>query len=266
MYNEHPVAARWLAEMYDREETQTEDVLFLLESLGRTKRRVLEIACGSGRILIPLAQAGHDATGLDFDESMLARLSARSAGIPNLQWRHADAMTGDWGKGYDAVLLMGNFLFNITMEGDYCAAQRLMLTKAYDALLPGGSLYIDYGYTLHPESWFDDPAPRVIFEGTDSDGNSGRMLLRDSAYHPDTRTVTFNRVFEIDCPDGTAIRETIPSVKHYMSREELLQWLADAGFSIAEEYGDYDRKPVGEDTGRLIIRAVKSSDDIGGAL
>lgn len=52
---------KWFADLYELEETETEDVLLLLSLLGSKPLKVLEPACGSGRILVPLAKAGHQA-------------------------------------------------------------------------------------------------------------------------------------------------------------------------------------------------------------
>ena len=57
--------------MYDCNETETGDVEFALSVIGAESKRILEIACGSGCFLVPMAEAGHDVTGLDFDEHML---------------------------------------------------------------------------------------------------------------------------------------------------------------------------------------------------
>lgn len=73
MYNEKDVIAQWNADMYDLNETDTDDVEFALMLMGATLKKVLEIACGSGRFLVPMAKAGHDVIGLDFDEYMLER-------------------------------------------------------------------------------------------------------------------------------------------------------------------------------------------------
>lgn len=75
MYNEKNIIAQWNADMYDLNETDTDDVTFALMLMGKAPQKVLEIACGSGRFLIPMARAGHDVTGLDFDEYMLKKIS-----------------------------------------------------------------------------------------------------------------------------------------------------------------------------------------------
>ena len=74
MYNEDQLFSKWAAEMYDRDETGAEDVDFALYLIGLRPRRVLDVACGSGRFLVPLARAGHTAEGFDFDPAMLERI------------------------------------------------------------------------------------------------------------------------------------------------------------------------------------------------
>ena len=91
MKNKKDIISKWDAEMYDREETETYDVEFALSLIGNSPKRVLEIACGSGRFLVPFAKAGHDITGLDLDEHMLDRISAKADGLPNIHWKRSDA-------------------------------------------------------------------------------------------------------------------------------------------------------------------------------
>lgn len=49
--------------MYDCNETDTNDVEFALSVIGVESKRILEIACGGGRFLVPMANAGHNVTG-----------------------------------------------------------------------------------------------------------------------------------------------------------------------------------------------------------
>ena len=62
---------RWYAEMYEINENCTEDVNLLIELLGNQPKKILEIAYGGGRILIPIAQAEHKVKGFDIDEERL---------------------------------------------------------------------------------------------------------------------------------------------------------------------------------------------------
>ncbi len=253
---EEKIIADWSADMYEIDETETYDVEFLLGCLGTTPKRVLEIACGSGRILVPLAKAGHTVVGLDFDEAMLAKIPAKAECLDNITWRIGDAIADDWGTGYDVVVIAGNFLMNIVSEEGPERAQKVLLAKAKSVLKPGGMLYIDYNHTFYPEQWYVHPGERVIWEGTDGHGTSGRMLLCDSIYDAATGLISFTRCYELETASGEKIRKETPSVKHYVSSEQIHTWLAEEGFRIEKEYGDYAGNPIGETTGRAIICAV----------
>lgn len=259
MFGEQAIISKWIADMYDQNVTETDDVDFLLSVIGQAPKRVLEIACGSGRILAPMAMAGHIVTGLDFDEFMLDKLLQKTKGMNNIDWRKADVIQDAWGNGFDIVVIAGNFLFNIVSEMEYKETQRLLLQKAADALVSGGRIYIDCGYTMHPEKWFSDSRENVIWEGTDSEGTTGRMVLLDSTYDKDSRINRFTRRFELVLADGKVIRQDIPGLKHFASLEQIHDWLDSAGFVIENEYGDYKRNPIGENTSRAVIWAKKHS-------
>jgi len=92
-------------------------------------------------VLVPLAKAGHNVTGMDADEGMLARIPAKAGGLANLRYTQANALTADWGGGYDVVILGDNTLMNIEHRDDDKAAQRLFIKKAADALKPGGHFF-----------------------------------------------------------------------------------------------------------------------------
>lgn len=242
--------------MYEMDETGTEDVAFLLSCLGSEPKRILEIACGSGRILVPLAKAGHAVVGFDMDEAMLGKIPAKAEGMDNITWRTADAIVDDWRDGYDVVVIAGNFLMNIVSEEGPEHAQKVLIEKAKQALKPGGMLYIDYNFTFYPEQWYVNPGERVIWQGTDGLGTSGKMLLCDSTFDSKTGLICSTRRYELGTADGVKICKEMPSVKHYVTLEQMHSWLTVEGFRIDKEYGDYAGNPIGETTGRAIICAV----------
>lgn len=258
MYNEKDIFAKWNSEMYDCEETETYDVEFALSVIGAESKRILEIACGSGRFLVPMANAGHDVTGLDFDEHMLNRIPMKIEGNPNIRWYKSDVIKEDWGNGFDVVLLAANFLFNIESDMDYEKAQEFMIKKAADALLPGGHVLIDYGYTFHPENWFHNPNPKLIWQGTDSEGNFGKMILHHNTYDAETGIAKSIRRFEMTLADGSTLVEEIPSKKHFVTVQQVREWLERYGFAVENEWGDYNGNPISEHTNRAILWARKN--------
>ena len=255
MFNEKPIISKWVADMYDQKVTETNDVEFLLSVIGQESKKILEVCCGSGRILVPLARAGHDVTGFDTDEFMLSKIPE------NIQWRKADAVHDNWGTGFDVVVLAGNILYNIVSDMDYAKAQELFIRKAAAALAPGGHVYIDYnpgGSKLtRLEESHESSGEWVVWEGTDSDGNFGRMILLGGSYDAVTQLDSFTRRFELTLKNSEKITQDIPCVKHFAPLDQLHGWLRDAGFIIEQEYSDYNRNPIDENSSRVIIYARK---------
>lgn len=258
MLTEESIIAKWNADMYDQNETETADIEFLLSVIPSAPQKVLEACCGSGRILVPLAEAGYTVTGFDMDEFMLDRIVSKVKGLHNLTWHKADAVKDDWGSCFDIVILAANVLFNIVSDMDYEKAQELFIQKAADALIPGGSVYIDYQYFIHPEKIFGNPGETIIWEGTDCEGNCGKMALLDNRYDMDTGICTYIRRFELVLRNGKTVQKDVLSLKHFATLEQIHQWLSHAGFTVEQEYGDYNRNPIGESTNRAIIFARKN--------
>ena len=261
MFNEKPIISKWVADMYDQKVTETNDVEFLLSVIGQTPKRILEVCCGSGRILVPLAKAGHTVTGFDADEYMLAKISAKAKGLNKIEWRAADAIQDDWGADYDVVVLAGNILYNIVSVTDYAKAQELFIKKAASALAPGGHIYIEYqpgGHRItQVEPSSTDDRDWVVWDGMDSDGNRGKMILLAGSYNADTRLSNFIRRFELTLKNGETVRQDIPCQKHFASLEQLHGWLKNAGFFIEQEYGDFNCNPVTDDSRGVVIYARK---------
>lgn len=257
LFNEKQIISEWLADMYDCNETDISDIEFALSVIGNHPKHILEIACGSGRILVPMANAGHIVTGLDFDEYMLNKISAKSVGMQNIFWRKSDAIKDEWGNGYDVVMLAANLLFNIITDIDYEKAQALLIKKSANALDSDGHIYIDCGYTLNPERWFSNSSENVIWKGMDSHGNNGRMVLINSTFDKKTGLYKFIRRFELTLADGSLIKQDISSIKHFATIDQIHGWLESSGFVVEEEYGDYNRNPIGYETNRAIIWARK---------
>ena len=78
------------------------------------------------------------------------------------------------------------------------------------------------------------------------------MLLLDSVYDMESRINTFIRRFEMILADGSTLVQEIPSKKHFASLEQIHKWLAEAGFVIEQECGDYKENPISEKTIELL--------------
>jgi len=261
--NENEIIEGLSAELYDQHETETEDVEFILSVIGEHPKRILEVCCGSGRILVPLAKSGHDVTGFDIDESMMSRISVKATGIENIKWHKANAVYDDWGMGFDVVILAGNILFNIESDMDHQKAQELFIQKAANALISGGYVYIGYspfapnGRTLLKSGKSCDDDGSIVFswEGTDDDGNFEKDSITAGSFDEESGILTFKRFFEQRLINGKVIKEESEKTKHYASLHQIREWLVKAGFVIEFEYEDFNKNPVNDNSHSVIIYA-----------
>lgn len=252
------IARHWYAAAYEQFETQTHDVEFLLKVLAERAepQRVLEVACGGGRICVPLAKAGHKVTGFDKDQQALLRCYRKMQGIPNIACYRADALLEDWGEGFDVVVMAGNLLINIETEMDYAQAQRLFLQKAAAALRPGGHLFLDYDQHsdasaveffnhLRPEGGGHSGEVRAVWRA-DELGTRGRFLNYGGVYDPVTRICIWASHRELLTNNGETIIESTIGHKHIPALAEVFGWLADAGLVVEKTWKDYTDAPLDE--------------------
>ena len=130
------------AEIYDIDKPfgALPDTAFHLEGLAGITGPILEPACGSGRTLVPLLQAGHDVTGFDTSQEMLQRCEARCAEAgfsPALSRQGFESFTYD--RAFAAIIVpVGSF----TLIDDFAVALAV-LRRFHDHLAPGGLLVLD---------------------------------------------------------------------------------------------------------------------------
>jgi SAM-dependent methyltransferase len=241
------IARHWYAHWYEHNETQTHDVQFLLDVLreqgAKAQSRILEIACGGGRIAIPLARAGFDVTGFDRDTEMLRHFRRKARGIPNLRCHRLDAETDDWGQDFDVAVLAGNFLINIESDLVYQDAQKLLFHKAAGALKPGGHLYLDFDLHDDPASVFHSSSGGEEAH-TDDLGTVGQMRGYGSVYDPVTQICAGAGHIELTTKNGE--RTVLPDVwyKHIPTQAQVCAWLDDAGFAIERTYRNFTSDPL----------------------
>ena len=92
---------------YDAEDSSDTGVAFYTALAQETGGPVLEIACGTGRVSIPIARLGLAVTGLDIVPGMLALARSKSAGLP-ARWVEGDARTFDLGEQFRLIFMTGN--------------------------------------------------------------------------------------------------------------------------------------------------------------
>lgn len=229
-----------IAEVYDQTETYTDDIEFICRLLGDTAPlRILEPFCGTGRILIPLALAGHSLVGFDRAQGMLELARPKVALLPDdAQGRiaifQADALTSDWPVGFDLVILGGNCFYGLSSASDQLSCIR----AAYASLREGGLLYVDNNcrrgrVTEGDLRWRGNWPTGVCADGT-------RLAAENAMVAIDTEKNLWHetRKLHITLPNGIEQHIEWAYTVHPVSMEEVCGWLAVTGFTILGLYGN----------------------------
>lgn len=214
---------------------------------------VLDIACGTGRVLLPILQAGADADGLDLFEPMLAQARDKAAarGLKTALHR-GDMADFQLPRRYALILITFNaFCHMLTSE-----QQLGCLGCIRRHLLPGGLLAFD---GMFPgQAWIGAPQGRRELEGEMTHPRTGQKLrFYDTRGFDRVKQIQHSRnEVELDEADGTTrvIHKSEFWVRWtYKAEMELLLRLA--GFARWEVYGGFDRRPLAAETDQLVVEA-----------
>ena len=114
---------------YDLEDASDTGIAFYTALAQETGGPVLEIACGTGRVSVPIARLGFSVTGLDIVPRMIERARSKSVGLPT-RWIVGDARTFDLGKQFRLIFLTGNSFQAFLTNAD----QEALLQRVYSHL------------------------------------------------------------------------------------------------------------------------------------
>ena len=247
---------RAIAEYYDPESERLkmlkQDVPFFLRQLPRRPRRVLELAVGTARAAIPIAQAGHRVVGVDYAPDMLAiaRRKRDAVGLSEkeLTLLNADVLKLDLSREFDRVLIVFNtFLGFTTLE-----QQDRVLQVVRRHLRPSGRFWIDVfnpdhsllahdrSHDLDAGAFYVPRFDRTVFRSVDVRRDMSRQWME----------VTFHyRWFD---PSGRERREKTVFEMTAIFPRELRLLMERNGFVIENLWGDHDGSPLTSSSPRMI--------------
>jgi len=231
-----------------------EDLPVLQAFARRTGGPLLELGCGTGRLLIPLAQAGYQVTGVDVSPAMLAiaRAKAEAAGLAGritlVEGDYASApLTGPYRF---AFVVMNTFMHLLTQDEQLCALRHW---RAH--LAPAGLLLVDI---FHPDvAQLANLDGRVEWDKIWTDHENGATVIKLIARTVDLaeQTLHVNLIYDEVFPDGRVRRNLAPFDLRYLWRFEAELLLKSAGFALEAIYGDWDLTPFESTSPRLLLVA-----------
>jgi SAM-dependent methyltransferase len=244
-----------------------QDVTFFVEAAQASGGPVLEVACGTGRVLIPTARAGIAITGIDLSAHMLDVCARKLAQEPvDVQARaeidQADMRDFDLGRTFQLITLpFRPFQHLIEVEDQIaclCCVQR--------HLAADGRLILDM---------FNPSLPHMAGKVTgEEQGDEPEFTMPDGRHVLRRSRIVARDVFKqyqdveliyyVTHPDGGQRAGTTERLVHafpmrYFFRYEVEHLLARCGFEVEALYADYDKSVYGSKyPGELIFVARKA--------
>ncbi|MFC6093201.1 class I SAM-dependent methyltransferase [Saccharothrix lopnurensis] len=217
---------------------------FFRSVVGETPNaRVLDLGCGTGRLTLGLAAAGHAVTGVDPARASLD-LARAKPGAERVTW--VEGTSADLpAAAFDVAVMTSHVAQFLVTDAEWAA----VLTDLHRALVPGGRLA------------FDSFDPRARRWGTWNPVDSRRVVVLDGVEVPQWTEVTsaadglvsFTHHYEF--PDG---KRTGTATMRFRGEEELRESLRATGFSVERVYGGRHREPVGAPDGELLVIARRA--------
>jgi SAM-dependent methyltransferase len=235
-----------------------DDIPFYVGLAGdaaKAGREVLELGCGTGRVTIPIAQAGVPVTGLDSSAEMLsiARAKAQRLGATGVTWWQADMAAFTVEKRFGLIIIpLRSFLMLLTLE-----EQRACLTRVHDHLIEGGRLALNIfnpsplGMAVwiadRQDMWRRRRPAAGIEDWFKRDFDIARQLMseRQTRLHLS--------------PEGVVTKRTENSLRlRWIHRYEMQYLLELTGFEIESLSGWFDGREFNRDSEEMVWLARKA--------
>lgn len=250
---------------YDLEhEGDDEDIEFYGELVRKLRpKRVLELASGSGRVTVPLAQLAEkldfDLIGLEIADPMLEAANEKKAALSAEAQQRLTFVRGDvrdWRSDspFDLIITPCSSLSHLLTIDDQLATW----TRAFNNLRDGGRFVADLSMPnlpVYAESMQSPPRTTLEIDIDTLHPESGTRLLRykTTRYLPHDQRAEIRFLYDKFPEEGRVHRYVSDFACHvYYPREVELLFRA-AGFHMEERYGDYRMHPLRPNSRQMIF-------------
>jgi SAM-dependent methyltransferase len=210
---------------------------------------ILDLGCGPGLYTSRLAKYGHTCTGIDFSPASIDHARQMTQpGQLSCTYYLGDIRTMDYGSGYGLVMLIFGE-FNVFRPSD----AGLILTKAYQALEPGGRILLEvstcdelYDLGHEPSTWYT--APQGLFL------DRPHLCLMESFYDPDGSVVT-KRYYIVDVASSEVSYFSV--CYHGYTHSDFQSMLQTIGYDDVRFYDSLNPSRESSESQFLVVVARK---------
>jgi SAM-dependent methyltransferase len=237
-----------LADLYDLEYAHDYDLPFWLSLAEREAGPVIEWGAGTGRIAVPLGDAGHHMTAVEVSAEMVERGKEKSQSV---DWIVGDMRDVNLERRYGLAVCAFNSFLCLQSIDDALA----FLRNAHEHLVPGGVLGIEVS-AFSPEELAGGPELRHDFTRDLQAGRLDRFSV--TGYDQATQLMHMRLFYErYDASDTLETRRAHDLTIRTANRDELELMLRLAGFGVEATYGDFDGVTFDAASNHLIALARK---------
>ena len=235
-------------------EDQQDDVKFFLDLASKTGGPVLEFMCGTGRVLIPFAQAGYDITGVDRSTAMLDGCTTKMAFLKPDEQQRIDIVQSDVRNvKLDRKFRLAFIPFNSFLHLLETKDQEAVLCNIHAHLEDGGLFsFVVFSPRL------DRPEQLLRHRGTKltPQGEVISWFESQTFDQPSQRT-TVTYFYDISRQDKPVRRVTSVFTLRYLFQREAIELLVRCGFELIEVNGDYHGGPFKATSEHMLFVARK---------
>ncbi len=243
-----------IADLYDSF-VQTElDIPFYLDYARMTSGTVLELMSGSGRVTLPLVQAGAHVTAVDNSSDMLTVLhdKLKQAGL-SADIRQIDVRELNLGKTFDLIIIPFHALAELPSLED----QQRTLT-AIDQHLSGQGLFICALHNPPVRLKAADDQLRLVGKFPLSASGGRLFVWLHQRIQPANSVIEISEFFEEYDSSGRLTSKRLMELKVlFVEKAEFETMARTAGLEIVDLYGDYSRAPFHEQTSPFMIWVMR---------
>jgi len=257
-----------LAHYYDLENAAfTEDLSFWFELADRYGAPILEIGCGTGRVMLPLVQRGYAVVGIDNSPEMLRCLEDKITVGGKAVWptppvwvsAEMQEFTVLAPEGGPQLFRLAIVPFNTFMHLLTSAAQMAALRCWRRHLLPGAGLALDLP---NPGEVYAAPEQGLMLERTFPDGEA--MVQQFSWLQLDraAQLAHITWLYDVVAREGNVKRLVVPMTLRYTFPAEMRLLLEVCGFRLVHLYGNYDGTPFADGQPRMLVVAEATESKV----